>query len=188
MPQEHPSVWGNQSNCFLGKNTTLLGQAMEVAATVSQDILVVLGANAQRIKKEVSESVKSVFNSEWESGMGTSIALGVQELERELNPEHILVLLVDQPLIDSTYLKEIMLNGQECPKNIIATSYQGRAGVPALFPKKYYKELKLLNKDYGAKNMMANYTHEIILIDSKGKAVDLDTRLSYNTFWKNHGR
>ena len=81
------------------KNSTLLGNTIETAKALTKNILVVLGAHAELIEEKLPKDVNRIINIGWNSGMGSSIALGVQQLERALGPERILILLVDQPLI-----------------------------------------------------------------------------------------
>ncbi|NKI32310.1 nucleotidyltransferase family protein [Croceivirga thetidis] len=170
------------------KNTTLLGHVISNLRVVSKHILVVLGANHEKILPTLPSYLESVINIAWQSGMGTSIALGVGELEKSVNPEAILICLVDQPLIDAELFKKIIDLHNLNPSKIIATTYVGGKGVPALFPKKYFNALKQFSADYGARHFLKSNKNEVIPFDSDGKAVDLDTPANYDAYWKKHGR
>lgn len=170
------------------KNSTLLGHAIEVANSISSTIMIVLGANAEKIKKQLPNQVKNILNKDWESGMGTSIAKGIAAFEQSADLDRVLIMLVDQPLIDVQYLQKLIDNANQNLNNIVATTYKNNAGVPALFPKKYFSELKLLNADYGAKHLMRKLEENLTLVDSNGKAADLDTPSNYQSFWERHGQ
>ena len=66
---------------------TLLGITMEAAlASGLQPVIVVLGADAENLKKEISDKeVKLVVNTEWEEGMASSIRHGIKALS-EFSP------------------------------------------------------------------------------------------------------
>lgn len=170
------------------KNTTLLGHAIANAKEVSDDILVVLGANHEKIISIIPQNIKSIINVAWQAGMGTSIALGVKELKKNINPEAVLISLVDQPLIDSAYLKRMVSLHFRNPTKVLATTYGENMGVPALFPKLFFSTLKQFSEDYGARHLMKELENEVIALDSQGKAVDLDTPANYDAYWKKHGR
>lgn len=167
------------------KNTTLLGNTIETAKALTKNILVVLGAHAELIEEKIPKDVNRIINIGWNSGMGTSIALGVQQLERALHPERILILLVDQPLIDSDYLKE-MISRAEAP--IVATAYGKKIGVPVIFEKSYFEALKDLGADYGARYLLKKYRDSILVLNAAGKEVDLDTPENYDQYYKSYGK
>ncbi len=111
------------------KGTTLLGHAIDEASTIENSIIfVTLGANSDAIKSaHIQKDVKWVFNSHWESGLGTSIALGAKAiLENEPKIPKILVMLADQPLIDSEYLEQMISSFHIVKKGIVATGYGKR--------------------------------------------------------------
>ena len=90
------------------KGTTLLNHTLKNAKAISPDVLVVLGASAERIAAQLPSDVPRVLNSKWQSGMGTSIAIGTAELESSISPEFILILVADQPLLDLAYFEAIL--------------------------------------------------------------------------------
>lgn len=164
-------------------NTTLLGNAIRSAReSLATEIFVVLGANADKIKEQHSDSViQWIKNEDWKKGMGTSITSAIKHILNNPNSfDAILIMLCDQPLIDSAYLNQIIDTFKNSDKGIIATAYKHRSGVPALFDKKYFSELEKLNKDYGAKDLIFKYSDDVLTIDPKGKELDLDTMEDYN--------
>ena len=163
-------------------NTTLLGNSITMArATRAGCILAVLGANADKIAKETDlAGIDHILNPTWESGLGNTLALGASFLvESGRNFDGILVMLSDQPLIDTEYLNLLISRFKEGKKNIIATQYGNGAGVPAIFRSTYFSELLGLNKDFGAKKLLAKYKGDVLRIDPLGKAVDVDTFEDY---------
>jgi molybdenum cofactor cytidylyltransferase len=162
------------------KDTTLIGNAIRQAQkTRIETIGVVLGANFEVINQSIQTNTLAIIkNTNWQSGMGSSIMVGINYLLSMKNEyEGILIMLADQPLIDDHYLNQLIDKIKETDATIIATSYQNGAGVPAYFDKCHFDALLKLNKDFGARKIMKNDT--TFVIDPRGKEVDLDTWHQY---------
>lgn len=163
-------------------NTTLLGNTVKQALkTGIENVNLVLGADFEQVEASVSKYKLNVHNhANWQQGMGSSIAYGVaQILQQEKEVEAILILLADQPLIDSAFINKLLQCYEQHPQHITATSYGNRRGVPALFPKVFFSELVQLKGDEGARKLLNNITTPIITIDAGNKLADIDTLEDY---------
>ncbi|HET8736607.1 MAG TPA: nucleotidyltransferase family protein [Pricia sp.] len=181
------SRMGKAKQLLSWKDTTLLGHAIRCAkSSQPASVVVVLGANAAPIRKEIAEEdVEILENPNWESGLGSSIAYGVNFLtQTEKIPAGILVMLADQPLIDAAYLKT-MITGFGANSDIVATDYGNRAGVPALFGASYYAKLMRLDDDYGARLILDGHEKNVIILNPESKTVDIDTKSDYDQLLKN---
>ena len=161
-----------------GKHT-LLEDAIYQAKIVSKNVYVVLGAYAKKILKTVSMNVEVIQNNNWEMGMGNSISCGLKHIAEIENPEGILIMLADQPLIDATYLREMLKTFDEGKSEIIATAYQSGPGVPAIFDNSILPELLSLQGDIGARKIIKNHLLRTKLISPNGKEIDVDTKENY---------
>ena len=172
-----------------GQDNLLRHAIKQARSTGLKQILVVLGANAQVIKKNSGRhSVDTVTNPDWEEGLGSSLSYGIQQLsESQQSFRGVLVMLADQPLLDKDYLNELITAFQNREKGIVVTSYGKRVGVPAVFHSRYFERLKVLNKDFGAKEIIQRYKNDMFVVDPKGKAVDVDTWEEYERLWKEVG-
>lgn len=112
--------------------------------------------------------------------MGTSLASGVREAARRFpDAGALLVILVDQPLVPRAYLKEIRKKHQDFPEEIIASDYGGFAGVPALFPRRFWAALGDLSRDRGAKGLIASHREQCRVLDPGLAITDVDTPEAY---------
>ncbi len=163
------------------KDTTLLGHAIQTAkSTDAIEVVTVLGANAKLIQSQIKEEVIFIQNTSWQSGLGGSIACGTEWLlQSNIEFDGILITLADQPLIDFKYLDKLISTFSEHTDRIIATTYKNRAGVPALFPKKYVNTLLKLDKDFGAKHLLEQEQDTIITIPAENRISDVDTEEDY---------
>jgi molybdenum cofactor cytidylyltransferase len=164
------------------KNYNLLGNALTQAKTTMADATyVVLGAYEEIIKAEVSFEPNSIIqNPNWKNGLGSSIAAGMDYFSsKELAYDAVLIMLADQPLMDTNYLNKMLGNWKANSSKIITTQYNGRSGVPAIFGNEYFIELQKLNKDFGAKDIIATNESAILALNPEGKEIDIDSWDTY---------
>lgn len=170
------------------KDTTLLGHAIQTAkSTDAIEVVTVLGANAKLIQSQIKEEVIFIQNTAWQSGLGGSIACGTEWLlQSNIEFDGILITLADQPLIDFKYLDKLISTFSEHTDRIIASTYRNRAGVPALFPKKYVNTLLKLDEDFGAKHLLEQEQDTIITIPAENRISDVDTEEDYEQLKNRH--
>lgn len=160
--------------------TTLLGHAIEEARKVADPVLVVLGARAREMERQVGDRAEILVNPDWELGMGTSISMGAQHLlKRDPKPKGILIMLVDQPFLDAAHLGALLAEFRRGHALVVGTSYQKGPGVPALFDASLAGELLGLEPGHGAKGIIEKYGHRALGINPKGREGDIDTLEAY---------
>lgn len=177
------SRMGRAKQLLPWRNSTLLGNAIQSAKQSSgKHIYVVLGARATNIKDSHNDAtIHWVVNQDWKKGIGSSIASATSHiLKTGITYDGILIMLCDQPLIDTIYLNELMDTFSKTDKGIVATTYKHGNGVPAVFDKMYFLELEKLTEDFGAKDIILKSLEDMITLNPKGKEKDLDTMQEYN--------
>lgn len=154
-------------------------------------IVTVLGSDFELIKKEIENfSVSTVYNPNWEKGMGTSISKGVEEIQkRDPNLNAVIILLVDQPLLKVSLLNDLVKIYKHANKKIIASKYDKTVGVPALFDKTTFEALVSLDGKKGAKKVIQNFNEkeQVAFIDFPEGRFDLDTPSDYERFLDKFG-
>ncbi len=127
---------------------TLLERAIRVAREAGcSPVVVVLGASATSIQAgcESGDSIL-VVNDDWAEGMGGSIRSGVGALP---DVDACVVMTCDMPAVTSAHLQLLMASGE-----VTASSYAGRRGVPAYFPRDTFRSLMELQGDAGARDLL----------------------------------
>ncbi|WP_276392096.1 nucleotidyltransferase family protein [Eudoraea chungangensis] len=181
------SRMGTMKQLLPWEGTTLLGHVVNTAINSNADnTVLVLGAKAEEIEKSIKPSlVNLVVNENWTKGMGSSIAKGVEYISQSLpDTKAVLILLADQPFINKNNLNTYLDKGNKFPKKIIATNYGLKHGVPALFPKSFFKQLITLNRDYGAREILETNRENILALKNNINLVDLDTMKKYHQLKK----
>ncbi|HEX8368168.1 MAG TPA: nucleotidyltransferase family protein [Pyrinomonadaceae bacterium] len=170
---------------FRGK--TLIRQAAEnAAASECGKICVVLGANAENIKREIDDlPIEIVFNENWVNGMSSSLKCGLEKLLAiEPNLSAAVVMLGDQPLIDATIINRLIEAFLETQAPIVAGKYAETVGVPAIFARSMFDELMNLADDGGAKQIIKKHFASAKKISVPEAAFDVDTQQDYDNLLK----
>lgn len=162
------------------KNTTLLQHTIDQSlASNANAVFVVLGANIKIIQRTLNPiNYKIIENSNWNLGLGNSIATAITYLKN--NEEYYdaaLLVLADQPLMDAAHYNKLILEFKKRDKNLVATAYENKNGVPAIFGNVHFEALAKLNKDFGATEIIKNSDMEVV--SAQDNLYDIDTLEDY---------
>ncbi len=163
---------------FNGKS--LLRHAADLAhAAVGDRVIVVHGPKATKCQREIAGlSVTNIVNEEWQSGgMAMSLKTALDRLPDDCRG--VMVLLCDQPLIEDHHIERMIEAWLNEPERIVAGEYDGTFGVPAIFPRRYFKQLRSLYGDKGAKSLLLSNAADVTGIPLEEAAVDIDTQADY---------
>ncbi|TYQ00150.1 molybdenum cofactor cytidylyltransferase [Tenacibaculum adriaticum] len=163
-------------------NSTLLGITINTALNSNASkVLCVLGANAEKIKSSIKNyNIETVLNINYKNGISSSIISGIEHLI-PMNFDAVLIMLGDQPNVGSEYLNSLIQLFLKNPKQISASNYDGKLGVPAIFPKTYFEDLKQLSGDKGARNLLNSFKVNSLILQSE-EFIDIDTIKEYQDF------
>ncbi len=140
-------------------------------------VCVVLGYRAEAIRRALQQGRVSsgetaiVRNGRWRDGMGRSLACGVRSLDRRARA--VLVCLADQPLLEAGDLLRLVRAWRASPQSVVASSYAGKLGVPAIFPRPHFGALRSLSGDWGAQRLLAS-SNDVLDVAIPSAAVDID--------------
>ena len=159
------------------RNKTLIVKTVESAINSNcSNIVVVLGSDAENIKSEIKNfPVQICVNHQWQSGMASSIKYGLESLNDNSDLEAILILLSDQPFIESEHINKLIETFEQKNKPIIASEYKNILGVPALFSEKMFNELLKIKGDKGAKQLIKKSDDLVEKVPIPEAEFDVDT-------------
>lgn len=164
-------------------NKTLIEHQIATLLETSHDIMVVLGANANKILPIIKKLPISIYlHKNWAEGMGSTIAYGISKISNEMpNIDGVLISLIDQPLVTKSHFRQLINSFQPSKKMIVASqSSEGWLGVPALFDASYFDELKTLKQDVGAKRIIQKHSNNVTSLNADNLLTDIDTPETYN--------
>ena len=157
----------------------------EVKTSDIGSVIIVLGHATERMIGETDMAgVYIVKNGNWESGMASSIITGIKVLISEHPDTDAAILLVsDQPHLDSALINQIIAKQSESGKPIVACEYEGGPGVPALFHKYFFSQLLALKGDAGAKKLIHQNLNLVATVPFALGHVDVDTPEAYRNLF-----
>ena len=171
---------GRPKQLLRSAGRTLLARAIAHGAEISAGrVVTVIGADAHRMRAHVrrnAPTTRCVYNADWRSGMGSSLALGIRAVPRSATA--VMVLLCDQPKITAQHLRRLTRRHLRHNANtIVASRYRDRCGVPAIFPRRAFSALRALRGDHGARALLnsADSGFPVAAVDLPEAACDVDT-------------
>jgi molybdenum cofactor cytidylyltransferase len=175
------SRMGTAKQLLIFKGKTLLRRAVEVAVESGcSPVVVVLGQDAERMRLEIkSPPAIVVINSNWQQGIGGSIRVGIEHVEQNAVLDGVMITLCDQPLIDASVLRRLLDVYKTGAGPMVAASYGGTLGVPAIFSKKYFASLRQLPVNGGAKQILMRDSLDVTPFPVDEALMDVDTPADY---------
>lgn len=157
---------------------TFLRRAVSVALGGGcRPVIVVTGAHAAASRENLRElDVQEVENQQWESGIGSSVRVGIKAVIAA-NPATIAVVLMlcDQPFVTREIIAALVAAHLETGRSIVASRYEGSYGVPALFARAHFAELMALEGAAGAKQIIQSHLPKVHLVGFPKGEIDVDT-------------
>jgi CTP:molybdopterin cytidylyltransferase MocA len=165
------------------EGSLLVERAVRTAAAVCDPVLVVLGAQAIQVWRSADLAGAAVLvNTDWESGMASSLRAGLDGLRGWPVPagwrgggqmDAVLVQLVDMPGMTPAALARMAEHA--APDALAVASYDGVRGHPVLLGRDHWAGVtETATGDEGARRYLA--THDVLEVDCTGLAdpTDLD--------------
>ena len=160
------------------KGKTLIRRAAETLVESNCDpIVVVLGAEIKRSTAELNGlDINIYINENWHDGMSTSIVIGLNSLF-QIAPDldAVVITLCDQPHVTSSDINKLIAAFAKTQSPIVAARYGDTIGVPALFSNAMFNELRQLNGDKGARNLIHHHTEIVEPVAIEKAVTDIDT-------------
>jgi molybdenum cofactor cytidylyltransferase len=168
---------GHPKQLLQYRGRTLLRHALDIALTShAARVTVVIGAYPDRMRAELTGlPVHIVENADWESGMGRSIRAGLAATLAAGPTDGVLIMVCDQPAVSPPLLDSLIDRHAQTAAPIIACSYGGTLGVPALFDRCTFAELAQLPDAAGARSLIQRYTSRVIEVPFPEGEWDVDT-------------
>ena len=169
---------GHPKQKLLYHGETLLDNAVAAALQTScRPVIVVLGAYEAEIKQATEVTI--VYNMDWKEGMASSIRTGLIEIIYNTSIDEVIIMLCDQPFVNSALLNGLINTQKDTGKSIIASGYNGISGVPALFKRIHFGALMSLQGADGAKKVFSDNLTDTSIIPFEAGAIDIDTAADY---------
>jgi probable selenium-dependent hydroxylase accessory protein YqeC len=163
-------------------DTTVLGQTLRhVQGSAVHELVVVTGHEAQKVAAVATAAgVDTVSNPAYAAGeMLSSLQTAVRRLPA--NRAAVLVVLADQPRIDSDTMDRILLAYWQGKGQLVAPVYRGQRGNPVLIDRAYFGALLALPPGAAPRDLLRQYRTRLHLVEVPADAIlhDLDSPEEY---------
>ena len=142
-----------------------------------QEVIVVLGANAGRIREGTRRPATFVLNAEYQRGQTSSMQCGLRAMAAEA--ESVLFTLVDHPAVLPATVDALMKGP---PPLVRVPRYQGRRGHPIRFSRELTREFLALGEGGAARDVVRAHVAqtEYLDVDDPGIVADIDDAAAYS--------
>jgi molybdenum cofactor cytidylyltransferase len=174
------SRMGSSKALLPWKKSTLIKELVDKYLQLNQEVIVVSGFNHKALLNLQLQTSHIVENTNYEQGMGKSIAVGVNYVQSHFpEAKGVFILTVDQPFIPLSHLQN-MLAVFKSNTIVVSSSEQGYRGIPSLFSSAYFEELAVLDDDQGAKPVCFKHKTQLQIVQTAHEDLDdMDTPEMY---------
>jgi molybdenum cofactor cytidylyltransferase len=149
---------------------TAVSRAVELAG---HSVTVVLGSQAAELAPLLRHSPASVaVNRDWSEGIASSIREGLTHAPA--TADGVLLMLADQAAVTTEDLRRLAGLWRRDPASIVAATYSGTTGVPAIFPRWCFRELNELRGDRGAQALLQRHVDRLVRLPMPSAELDID--------------
>ena len=139
------------------------------------EMIVIVGYEHKIIKNLIfNKDIKILENLDYRKGIGTSIALGVNNLDTDI--DGVMIIPADMPYINPMDLINLEKKFMElnCVK-VVMPEHNSIIGNPVILPRNYFNTLKSLKNDFGARSLIKK--KDVITFKTGfGTIFDIDTK------------
>lgn len=140
-------------------------------------LIVVTGHEHEKVEAALKDlPVKFLYNKDFAHGLSTSLRVGLAALDEDC--DGVLVALGDMPRVSAIEIAKLAaaFNPVE-GRAIIVPTRHGKRGNPVVWGKQYFAEMRQIDGDIGARNVIAAHAEAVaeIEMDSDAVLTDIDT-------------
>ena len=164
----------------LGGKTIITHIVDQLLASTLDEILVIVGSQAERVREELSDRpVSIVTNSRYESGMLSSVRCGLRSLPEQCRA--VLATLGDQPSITPELIDRMIQSFRATGKRIVVPLYNGRRGHPILFSIDYRDDILKHYDDVGLRGVLHAHPDNVfeLTVSTASVLSDMDYPIDY---------
>ncbi|MDI6706580.1 MAG: nucleotidyltransferase family protein [Bacillota bacterium] len=162
---------GNKlSRYVMGKPMLQWVIEMAVNSNIKHNIIITGKEKEFAEKLAVLYNIETVHNTDYRSGMSSSIKRGVESLPN--NTDGFAIILGDMPFVKPETMNSLIAEFSK--SRIIVPVFQGKRGHPVIFPIDYKAAIFSIKGDIGAKEVLINNKAAIKYFETEDRGVIQD--------------
>jgi molybdenum cofactor cytidylyltransferase len=163
-----------------GSKTVIAHIVEQLTASSVDEVHVVVGCQGEQVSRELSgRPVSIVNNSNYKSGMLSSVRCGLQAIAQQCRA--VLVVLGDQPSVTTKLIDQMLKSFASTEKQILMPLYQGKRGHPIIFSAAYRDEILTHYDNVGLRGLLYAHKDDIyeLPVATSGVLSDMDCPEDY---------
>ncbi|MGE5631829.1 MAG: nucleotidyltransferase family protein [Caulobacteraceae bacterium] len=147
------------------------------SALFDEIVLVYRDAEVKNIAEDCG--LKAVYNSDAQLGLSTSLKKGIQSCSSE--SDSFMFFTGDQPFINKELIGKLIDKHSKNKGKIIVPLYNGKRGMPTIFPAVWHKSLMELEGDTGGRVIIQDNPEQVLFvnIEEENMSIDIDNSEDY---------
>lgn len=160
------------------RGQTFLDAIVWLFAARCSPVIVVLGANADQIRRGVASQPTFVFNSNYRTGQTSSMQCGLRAVPPDA--DGVLFTLADHPAVAASTIDALV--APPCPF-LRVPRFEGRRGHPVWFSRALIAEFLTIPADSAARDVVYSHVAETEYLDvnDPGIVADIDDPAAYRS-------
>jgi len=120
--------------------------------------------------------VHVLINRKYKEGQSGSLKIGITEITNTFSS--VMILLGDQPLVDSKIIDHLLDRFWSSEKNICVPICRGKRNNPVIFSRKYYNQLQHIKGDIGGRQIIDDNPDQVLAVQMTNSFcfLDIDTK------------
>ncbi len=165
---------GQPKQLLLKNGKPLIRHVAELAISLNPQCVMVVANHTVEISSLLEDlPIQLVFNAQAATGMASSLQTGARCLKNHHGP--VLIVGIDQPLLDSAYLQQLVQQNIQYPDMNIVSQYSDTIGIPAIVQPELLQQSERLAGDSGLKKLLMQQPEKLIKMPAPQLAFDIDT-------------
>ena len=140
------------------------------------ELIIIVGHHSKIIKNLINKNkkIKFIFNSNYKSGIASSIKLGLKNLSEQT--QGFFICLGDMPMINKEIYNKLIMHLKN--NEIVVPTFKNKQGNPILFSNLMKDKVMMVEGDNGAKKILELHKDKIFNVDIKDLKIlkDFDTQ------------
>jgi molybdenum cofactor cytidylyltransferase len=164
----------------LGNQSVVEHVIDSVKSSKIENIFLVYGKNESEFKTiSHHKKINLIYNEKYYYGQSMSVKSALNSIGN--NFQGIMFLLGDQPFIKTKTINLLIEHFNKNPLGIIVPTYQGKRGNPVIFSRDFFTQIKNIQGDKGAREVIEKNYNEVIHVPiaDSFENFDIDTRKDY---------
>ena len=134
------------------------------------ELIIVTGHRETDVRRAIGDrSVRFVYNSDYQSGMASSINCGVEAVSE--NAQACIIALVDQPEVGADVINRLIQTYEHSHPLIVVPSHEGKNGHPILFDISLRQEILAMDPEQGLRQVVRAHADLIARVEVSSPAV-----------------